>query len=239
MKKSACRHGNFPAGGAGGRRQAGFVLVATLVVLLLLIVLGVSITTNSSLELQVAGNEVRYQQAFYAADAGVQSGIAALTYLFQDSVTGTITNLNPLLENHCCDADNGCTPSDYGIDCSSLTDLVDDDGNTLSGINDLNEYLDTGGGRVLGSAQYSLTLVNNSDDPSGSMVVDGDGILLLTSTGSLTNRTSTQISVQARLEIDKDYAQEHYDTSNSGNVNTSVDITNVRRTIDESLNSYK
>ena len=49
--------------------EDGFVLVASLLILLLLVVIGTSAVTNSTIEIQIAGNERAHKQAFYAAEA--------------------------------------------------------------------------------------------------------------------------------------------------------------------------
>ncbi len=48
----------------------GFVLVGALLILLLLVIIGISATTNTSLELQIAGNERVHKETFYQADGG-------------------------------------------------------------------------------------------------------------------------------------------------------------------------
>lgn len=54
---------------SGPRNEDGFILVATLVTLLLIVVLGVSATNNSSIELQIAGNDRLDTTAFYQAES--------------------------------------------------------------------------------------------------------------------------------------------------------------------------
>jgi hypothetical protein len=49
--------------------ENGFVLVASLVILLLLVVIGTSAVTNSTIEIQIAGNERVHELAFYSAEA--------------------------------------------------------------------------------------------------------------------------------------------------------------------------
>lgn len=52
--------------------ERGFVLVGALLILLLLVVIGISATTNTSLELQIAGNDRTHKETFYQADGGTQ-----------------------------------------------------------------------------------------------------------------------------------------------------------------------
>lgn len=55
--------------------ERGFVLVASLMVLLILVIIGVSATTSTNIELQIAGNEKVHKQTFYRADGGTELGI--------------------------------------------------------------------------------------------------------------------------------------------------------------------
>lgn len=59
--------------------EDGFVLVVSLLILLILVIIGVAATTNTSIELQIAGNEKVHKQTFYQADGGAELGIR-LTY---------------------------------------------------------------------------------------------------------------------------------------------------------------
>jgi hypothetical protein len=49
--------------------EKGSVTVLAVVLLMLLTLLGAAATTTSSIEAQIAGNEMRYRQAFYAAES--------------------------------------------------------------------------------------------------------------------------------------------------------------------------
>lgn len=50
--------------------ESGFVLVAVMLMLLILAFIGITSTTTSNIELQIAGNDKTYKQTFYAADSG-------------------------------------------------------------------------------------------------------------------------------------------------------------------------
>lgn len=54
--------------------EAGFVLVAAIMILLVLVILGISSTTTTNIELQIAGNDKTNKQTFYAADGGTEVG---------------------------------------------------------------------------------------------------------------------------------------------------------------------
>lgn len=51
------------------KNEHGAVLIAALMMLVLLTLLGVSISSTSTMELEIAGNEMRYKENLYRADA--------------------------------------------------------------------------------------------------------------------------------------------------------------------------
>ena len=52
------------------KNEQGFVLVVSMVMLLLLTLLGIWALTTSSIELQISGNQQRYEQSFNVAEGG-------------------------------------------------------------------------------------------------------------------------------------------------------------------------
>ncbi|MFP3983067.1 MAG: pilus assembly PilX N-terminal domain-containing protein [Desulfurivibrionaceae bacterium] len=60
--------------------EKGFVLVASLMILLILIIIGVSATTNTTIELQIAGNDKAAKKTFYKADGGTELAAEALEH---------------------------------------------------------------------------------------------------------------------------------------------------------------
>ncbi|MFO7761177.1 MAG: pilus assembly PilX N-terminal domain-containing protein [Thermodesulfobacteriota bacterium] len=52
--------------------EQGFVLVASMMILLILVIIGVSATTNTTIELQIAGNDKVAKKIFYKADGGTE-----------------------------------------------------------------------------------------------------------------------------------------------------------------------
>ena len=55
------------------RNEEGAVLVVALIMLVLLTILGISISSTSEVEMQIAGNEMQYKQNMYRADAAVMA----------------------------------------------------------------------------------------------------------------------------------------------------------------------
>lgn len=60
------------------RRESGAILVVGLVLLLVLTVLGISTMSTASLELNMAGNDQFYENAFQLAESGLDTTIANL-----------------------------------------------------------------------------------------------------------------------------------------------------------------
>ncbi len=77
--------------------EDGFVLVGALLILLLLVIIGVSATTNTSLELQIAGNERIYKETFYQADGGTQLAARLIEESLGSSAGFTALDANNVL----------------------------------------------------------------------------------------------------------------------------------------------
>ncbi len=65
-----------------GPDDQGFVLVAALLIMLVLTIIGIATTTNTSIELQIAGNDKVHKKTFYEADAGSLLGAEILEQAF-------------------------------------------------------------------------------------------------------------------------------------------------------------
>jgi Tfp pilus assembly protein PilX len=52
--------------------EQGFVLITSLLMLVVLMIIGISATNTTIIELQISGNDRVYKEAFYQADGGVQ-----------------------------------------------------------------------------------------------------------------------------------------------------------------------
>jgi hypothetical protein len=77
-------------------RERGSVLVISLLVMIVLSILGVTMMGMSLTESTVAANWRDQTQAFYAAEAGIESGLAKLKALLVNSPIPTDTELNDL-----------------------------------------------------------------------------------------------------------------------------------------------
>jgi len=60
----------------GARGESGSILVVAMMILVVLTIIGIVATNMSTIELNIAGNEIAYKKAFYAADSGVSYVVA-------------------------------------------------------------------------------------------------------------------------------------------------------------------
>jgi len=75
--------------------EEGFVLVTGLMILLVLTLLGLSATTNTSIELQIAGNDRLHKQTLYQAEGGAIMGTEILEQNFNCTTGFARTGGNP------------------------------------------------------------------------------------------------------------------------------------------------
>lgn len=73
----------------------GSVLVITMLTLVLLTLIGISATTTSNIETQIAGNEKFYKTAFFAADGGTEAGRELLEQNIASAGFATSDGLSP------------------------------------------------------------------------------------------------------------------------------------------------
>ncbi len=73
--------------------EDGSILVITLLMLAFLSILGVSATTTSTIEVQIAGNDRTFKQNFYKAEGGAME---AATRLENETDTNVLINRTPI-----------------------------------------------------------------------------------------------------------------------------------------------
>lgn len=195
--------------------QQGSVIIVAVIILVLLTVIGIAATNTSTTEVQISTNAMLHNIAFYTADSGIEAGRATLNNIKIEDAG----NWDKLLFNiDAADEDkesilvNGvaCNPDP----CWTLDDIIDEI---------------EPGGRTVGPATYTLTVVDNND-LDGNDEVDSDDTVFLTSTlvSPYRNATATiRTSVRGGGEA---YAQEHYNASSSGEAGAESDTAsaNVR-----------
>ena len=181
--------------------EQGSMIVVAVIILVLLTVIGIAATNTSTTEVQISANAVLHNIAFYTADSGIEAGRAALNNIKIEDAG----NWDKLLFNIDAADEDKVSVKVAGVDC------VPDPCWTLNDIIDQN----TPGGRTVGPATYTLTVVDN-DDLDGNDEVDSDDTVFLTSTlvSPYRNATAT-ISTTVRGGGEA-YAQEHYNASSTG-----------------------
>jgi Tfp pilus assembly protein PilX len=167
------------------KNDNGSALIYVLLILVLLTVIGLSASRTTVSELKISGNDKLHKIAFFAADSGISNGRAVL---------------------------NALKKADSGNWDSLLA------GNTFTwnsiGVSTLNEVLDSGGGRSVGPATFSLAIIDN-DDLDSSTLVDTDNVLILTST-VIYNGARAEVEAYVHYLGSDEFAQEHYDSASTG-----------------------
>lgn len=77
--------------------EEGYALLGTLLILVLLIVIGMAASTNTSLELQIAGNDRIHKETFYQADGGTQLAVRLVEESLGTSGPFTALDVNGIL----------------------------------------------------------------------------------------------------------------------------------------------
>lgn len=81
--------------------EGGYVMIGALLMMVLLLIIGISSTTNTSLELQIATNDRIHKETFYQADGGTQLAVR----LVEESL-GTFGAFTQITNNILNDSNN-------------------------------------------------------------------------------------------------------------------------------------
>jgi hypothetical protein len=105
------------------KNENGSILVIALIMLVLLTILGISATTTSNVELQIANNERNYKRAFFIANAAIEQTRAILAQGLNNTQGQAISmggslNWSFALSN----AEDPATGFDFGTGAKLLTD---------------------------------------------------------------------------------------------------------------------
>lgn len=79
------------------KNEDGTVLIIALMMLVMLTVIGISASSISNIEIQIAGNDKFYKTAFYAADGGSEMGAELVEKILETrslTTSGTVTVSN-------------------------------------------------------------------------------------------------------------------------------------------------
>lgn len=158
--------------------EEGSVLIIALVMLVMLTLMGVSATTTSTIEMQIADNERNYQRAFYVADAGIEHVRSMLTSKLVEKNAANLASGSPLEWDFAVDGSEGisaATGTDYGSGAIWLNNIS---------FNPLSGYT------------YTVTVWNNSADGGGA-TDDTDSVIMVRSDASGPN--NVQVSIQVSL----------------------------------------
>lgn len=150
--------------------ERGSVLVIALIMLVLLTILGISASTTSEIETQIAGNERNYKRTFYTANSGIEHVKAALSNELTTNQAVQIatdpTNMRWTF------ALNGSTGDDY-----------------TSGFSVLNRDF------ALNGYAYEVRIWDN-DDGDSNRAIDSDGIIFAETHATGPNGASVWLKVQ-------------------------------------------
>jgi len=161
------------------KNEDGSVLVIALVMLALLTILGITATSTSNVELQIAGNERNFKRTFFAANAGIEHAKSFLNDDLVSSNEQNITNSNQLSWDFAIEEAVG---NDYDNGVILLSDEP---------FAPLNGYT------------YSVRIWDNADDESpNDPTIDSDGRIYAQSEALGPNNTVVKLRVQLRATVD-------------------------------------
>ena len=151
------------------RDERGSVLVIALLVLGFLTIIGILATRTSNTDIQIANNERINNIIFYAADAGIEVGRAALNDL-KVADSGSWDNL---------------------LSAAQFTWEGQD-------VSTLDQVIGVGGSRNMGVAPFTLE-VDDNFDLDGNLLVDTDNTIILTATGFLQSQPNVQTRIRTTV----------------------------------------
>ena len=154
---------------SGVNQEKGSVMIVALLILVLLTVIGISATTTSTTEVQIATNDQLNKMVFYAADAGLEVGRRVLSDL------------------------KAANPGNWDNLLSGTTFTWQDTGGNDVTVGTLNDVVYATSNRQVGNVTFTLTIQDNTDW-DGRADVDSDNMVNLTSTATYRN---AQAQVQA------------------------------------------
>ncbi|SMC47504.1 PilX N-terminal [Desulfocicer vacuolatum DSM 3385] len=146
--------------------ENGFALLSSMLFLVILTVIGIAATNTSTIETMIAGAEKNKQQAFFAAEAGIEHCTAIL--------------MNRMIENF-----KRTSSSDWTFALST------DEPGVEAGLDSSFIWIKN---KSIGQVcSYTVSVRDNNDD--GSLITDSDGIINVTSWATAANGSSAGVEV--------------------------------------------
>ncbi len=211
--------------------QSGYALMTAMMILTLLTIIGIAATNISDIDMQIASSEKNRQQAFYAAEAGIEHARSILTNRFS-----FYNRINVALDKP-GDWDFALDGREDGIDAATNGETSND------GDDPIGDFV---GGAVwmcksdlTGNINYTVTVWNNDDeltpDPVTKIIAndnnaitdDEDQTIYVRADGFGPNNSRIAIQVALHSNIDDKFL-ESYDAQSAGGQgkasSTSTDI---------------
>lgn len=161
------------------KNEDGSVLIIALVMLGLLTILGITATSTSNVELQIAGNERNFKRTFFTANAGIEH---AKSYLNDDLISSNEQNIANADDLSWSFALEDAAGNNYEDGVAVLTDEP---------FIPLNNYT------------YNVKIFDNADDESpNNPTLDSDGIIYAQSVALGPNNSVVKLRVQLQATID-------------------------------------
>lgn len=167
---------------SGVRNEEGSVLIIAIMILVLLTIIGISTSTTSEVDIQIAGNEKLYKNVLYTADAGIEHARAMLNArLMMNPLNASRIALGqaPLWTFALDGSQSGIAAAEDGVGGDNVGDY---EGGAVW-INDAG----------LGRFNYTVTVWNNDD--GGGVDNDTDSIIWVRSEATGPGGSSVTIDV--------------------------------------------
>jgi len=170
------------------KNDNGSALIYAIIILMVLTILGTSSTRTTIIELNISGNDKLHKIAFFACEAGIESGRAIL---------------NDLKKTNSGSWDDLLAATMTGATTPSPADDFP-----------LNDILDSEGRRNVDSAVFSLAVRDNEDLDLNDKVDTDNTIVLM----SNVDYKGAKVKIEARVHFlgRDEYVQEQYDSESSG-----------------------
>lgn len=142
--------------------EGGYVLLGVLLILVLVTIIGMAANTNTSLEIQIAGNDRIHKETFYQADGGTQIGMRLVEESLGTPGGFTALDVNNILKD-AVDPNNTILIVDKTL--SENTNIARNQNSMSDAARDVVYFPD--------GYNSALTLSANNLSPHTNIIVDG------------------------------------------------------------------